>query len=154
VGLRFNSLVYRGSSGKYVGMHLLSTNYSNTVLLRVWQPWWSIIKTKPGQEINWEREAEIPSSFAETETIRTIPGSATTPPRTIIITGDTRFLVRQLLRCMVHSPDIKEIHCLAVRERDELPPLFNSDKVHIVTVTSQGPTLASLKHHEQPVQVR
>jgi hypothetical protein len=37
---------------------------------------------EPAQEIDWERKAEIPSSFAETETIRTFPSSAATPPRT------------------------------------------------------------------------
>ncbi|KAI1376083.1 putative polyketide synthase [Hypoxylon crocopeplum] len=50
---------------------------------------------------------------------------------TVILTGATGFLGQELLRQLVASPEIQEIHCIAVRSASKLGDLASSPKVSV-----------------------
>jgi hypothetical protein len=104
---------------------------------------------EPGQENDWEHEAEIPGSFVTAETIRTIPDNFTTPPRTVILTGATGFLGRQMLKRMIDDRISKRF----IASLSANVPSFHHSSTRTrstsIMATSQGPTLASLKRQSR-----
>ena len=80
--------------------------------------------------INWDLETSIAGLDLQTESIESTIESV---PEVVVLTGATGFLGRQILKTLIESPTIKEVHCIAVRSIDRLSDLTTTGKVMAYT---------------------
>jgi amino acid adenylation domain-containing protein/thioester reductase-like protein len=83
------------------------------------------------QTVDWEQEALVPD--ISTVSNESTPHSPSGDRKVVILTGATGFLGQQILKLLVSSPGIAEVHCIAVRSTSSSPREFpvRSDKVFI-----------------------
>lgn len=71
---------------------------------------------EPAVAINWDAETAVRSE--DLPTVYATQNVRDPEPKTIILTGSTGFLGRNIVQKLIEDPNIDKIHCLAVR-RDE-----------------------------------
>jgi hybrid polyketide synthase/nonribosomal peptide synthetase ACE1 len=82
--------------------------------------------------INWVEETELPQIPGSLSL--GLSGDAISEPKkdggkTLLMTGSTGFVASHLLEQLVVSPEIKRIHCVAVRENGEPRTIHSSHKI-------------------------
>ncbi|KAH8590070.1 male sterility protein-domain-containing protein [Bisporella sp. PMI_857] len=83
------------------------------------------------RRIEWQQETAISDDLYELE-INPEPKDQGLPFKTVVITGATGFLGKELLRRMIHDNHIDKIHAIAVRRRkSDLPAIFSDPKVEL-----------------------
>lgn len=78
--------------------------------------------------IDWEQETTLPGELLQTYAFKTAK-SASYVPRTIVLTGSTGFLGKEILRQLVAASSVDKVHCLAVRVEGKLDEFLHSQKV-------------------------
>lgn len=81
--------------------------------------------------VNWDTEVEVASNLASS---LDYGGThiITSGVKTVVLTGATGFLGKEILRGLLKDEKVSSIHCLAVRRRiPGLPELFSHPKVHL-----------------------
>ncbi|OQE15068.1 hypothetical protein PENFLA_c034G04575 [Penicillium flavigenum] len=81
--------------------------------------------------VNWDTEVEVASNLASSLDYggTHIVASGVT---TVVLTGATGFLGKEILRGLLEDEKVSSVHCLAVRRRSSgLPELFSHPKVHL-----------------------
>ncbi|KAI1495559.1 hypothetical protein F5X99DRAFT_415001 [Biscogniauxia marginata] len=68
-------------------------------------------------QIDWESEVTLDQNLAEEMSAKYITATKPSNHKRIIITGSTGFLGRRLVRALVASNEVEEIHCVAVRSK-------------------------------------
>lgn len=93
--------------------------------------------------LDWEAETELPPELLALELPPTISKNQDDGPITVILTGSTGFLGRELLRQLVASPSIAHIHCIALRSgrTHDDPTIASSPKVTSYTGDLSSPRL-------------
>ncbi|TQV90541.1 hybrid NRPS/PKS enzyme [Cordyceps javanica] len=81
--------------------------------------------------IDWEAETTVPDDLLEgsTEHRPVVALQTLKSPMTVVLSGATGLLGNSLLRFLVQSPDVGEIHCIAIRDSSKLADFANSPKV-------------------------
>ena len=81
-------------------------------------------------DVDWdfETDVEVLSPGIRSHSAASIEIAET---RTVILTGSTGFLGREILRQLVALPSVDKVHCIAVRNQGKLDDLSNSVKVRI-----------------------
>ncbi|OQE05273.1 hypothetical protein PENVUL_c026G08771 [Penicillium vulpinum] len=83
------------------------------------------------RDVNWDTEVEVTSDLASSLNhggTHIIASGL----KTVVLTGATGFLGKEILRGLLEDEKVSFIHCLAVRKRSEdLPELFTHRKVHL-----------------------
>ncbi|KAI2734306.1 hypothetical protein DTO013E5_10055 [Penicillium roqueforti] len=82
-------------------------------------------------DVNWDAEIEVatdltpPLNYESTHIIAS-------GVKTVVLTGATGFLGKEILRGLIHDENVLSVHCLAVRKRSSgLSELFSHPKVHL-----------------------
>ncbi|OQD60396.1 hypothetical protein PENPOL_c024G00628 [Penicillium polonicum] len=90
-----------------------------------------ISRPAPELKVNWDTEVEVASdltsslNYSDTHIIAS-------GVNTVVLTGATGFLGKEILRRLIQDEKVSSIHCLAVRKRSlDLPELFAHPKVHL-----------------------
>lgn len=93
--------------------------------------------------MDWEAETELPPELLALELPPTVSKNQDDGPITVILTGLTGFLGRELLRQLVASPSIAHIHCIALRpgRTHDDPTIASSPKVTSYTGDLSSPRL-------------
>jgi hybrid polyketide synthase/nonribosomal peptide synthetase ACE1 len=82
-------------------------------------------------DVDWDAEVEVPSDLVSSlkqGAAHIIPSGV----KTVVLTGATGFLGKEILRGLLNDERIFAVHCLAVRKRfTELPELFSHPKVRL-----------------------
>jgi hybrid polyketide synthase/nonribosomal peptide synthetase ACE1 len=83
------------------------------------------------EEVNWDTEVEVATNLGSSLNYggtHNIPSGV----KTVVLTGATGFLGKEILRGLIADEKVSFIHCLAVRKRSsDLPELFTHPKVHV-----------------------
>jgi hybrid polyketide synthase/nonribosomal peptide synthetase ACE1 len=88
------------------------------------------LKHPSAAPIDWDLETAIPRDLYELEV--NSPKEVTIPFKTVVITGSTGFLGKELLLQMVADETIKKIYAVAVRKAiSDLPSIFSDPKVEV-----------------------
>lgn len=90
--------------------------------------------------IDWEMETE-PPIVVQSKALRA-PAS---PAEVVVLSGATGHLGRELLRQLVENTNIREIHCIAVRQPEKLDGV--SPKVHVYAGDLSAPRLGLSPPH-------
>ncbi|KGO64902.1 Acyl transferase/acyl hydrolase/lysophospholipase [Penicillium italicum] len=81
-------------------------------------------------DVNWDTEVEVASDL--TSSLHGASGPRAFGVKTVVLTGATGFLGKEILRRLIDDGKVSSIHCLAVRKRPlDLPELFAHPKVHL-----------------------
>ncbi|KAF7519344.1 hypothetical protein PCG10_010100 [Penicillium crustosum] len=82
-------------------------------------------------DVNWDTEVEIASDLTSSlnySDTHIIPSGV----KSVVLTGATGFLGKEILRRLIQDEKVSSVHCLAVRKRSlDLPELFAHPKVHL-----------------------
>jgi hybrid polyketide synthase/nonribosomal peptide synthetase ACE1 len=85
----------------------------------------------PTGAIDWEKETALNDDLYDTE-INTAPKNQGLAFKTVVITGASGFLGKEILRRMIDDVHIDKIHAIAVRRRvSDLPAIFSDAKVEV-----------------------
>ncbi|OQE41240.1 hypothetical protein PENCOP_c005G01989 [Penicillium coprophilum] len=76
--------------------------------------------------INWEQETTPP---AVPTFLRDLAPKTTATAKTVLVTGATGFLGQAMLPQLAARPDVAAIHCVAVRDKPRVRPLFSAPNV-------------------------
>ncbi|KAI1174428.1 PKS-NRPS hybrid [Nemania sp. FL0916] len=91
--------------------------------------------------INWEKETELTDDLYEAE-INGAPKDQGLGFKTVVITGASGFLGKEILRQMIADIHIDKIHAIALRRRkSDLPAIFSDPKVHVHQGNLNSPRL-------------
>ncbi|KAF1829261.1 hypothetical protein BDW02DRAFT_651485 [Decorospora gaudefroyi] len=88
--------------------------------------------------IDWEEETEPPVVPEYLKDVSLGPKSEDGKGKTLLVTGATGFLSRALLPHLAARPDVREIHCVGVRDMERL---YSSDKVVAYTGDLTSPLM-------------
>jgi len=92
-------------------------------------------------EINWEKETELTDDIYEAE-INATPKDQGLGFKTVVITGASGFLGKEILRQMIDDVHIDKIHAIALRRhKSDLPAIFSHPKVHVQQGNLNAPRL-------------
>ncbi|KAJ5503746.1 Acyl transferase/acyl hydrolase/lysophospholipase [Penicillium fimorum] len=84
-----------------------------------------------GLDVNWDTEVEVASDLTSSLNCggtHIIPSGV----KTVVLTGATGFLGKEILRGLIQDEKVSFVYCLAVRKRAlGLPELFTHPKVHL-----------------------
>ncbi|KOS21562.1 Nonribosomal peptide synthetase 14 [Escovopsis weberi] len=78
------------------------------------------------QKIDWKAEMTLDATLPIAKTVRHLMPTPSEQPITVILTGSTGFLGREIVRHLIGHPLIARVHCVAVRQGRSLPA---SDKL-------------------------
>lgn len=95
----------------------------------------------PAGRIDWAQETAMTDDLYELE-IDPEPKDQGLPFKTVVITGATGFLGKELIRQMIDDTHIDKIHAIAVRWRkSDLPAIFSNPKVDLHQGDLKAPRL-------------
>lgn len=80
--------------------------------------------------IDWQKETMLLADLVQLSNL-SVSGKGAAGFKTIILTGSTGFLGKELLNQLVADEGVKTIHCIAVRQSLLYDPIFESTKVEI-----------------------
>lgn len=91
----------------------------------------NVSECKPQPSVDWEEE--ISTLLASTPTsAATDASTAPSGASSVVLTGATGFMGKEILRQLVADDKVQAVYCLATRKsRDELPEIFADPKVHV-----------------------
>jgi len=95
----------------------------------------------PPNAIDWEKETEVTDDLYDIE-INPIPKDQGLAFKTVVITGASGFLGKEILRRMIDDIHIDRIHAIALRRRkSDLPAVFSDPKVQLHQGNLNAPRL-------------
>ncbi|KAL8820717.1 MAG: hypothetical protein Q9223_001105 [Gallowayella weberi] len=80
--------------------------------------------------IDWESETAVPDNIFQQGTRGKQNSSLHAPPQIVILTGATGFLGKELLRQLLRTESVQQVHCIAVRDETKLTE-FSTSKIKI-----------------------
>ncbi|KAL8701231.1 MAG: hypothetical protein Q9224_000596 [Gallowayella concinna] len=80
--------------------------------------------------IDWEGETAVPDDILQQGTRGRDDSNLHTPPQIAILTGATGFLGKELLRQLLRTESIQQVHCIAVRDETKLTE-FSDSRIQI-----------------------
>ncbi|QQK39474.1 Hybrid NRPS/PKS enzyme, putative [Penicillium digitatum] len=81
-------------------------------------------------DVNWDTEVEVASDL--TSSLSGDSGPKAFGVKTVVLTGATGFLGKEILRRLIDDSNVSSIHCIAVRKRSlDSPELFAHPKVEL-----------------------
>lgn len=79
--------------------------------------------------IDWEHETAVSREILQLSTSSSHNTSSRTPPQVVVLTGATGLLGKEILRQLISSANIQQVHCIAVRDENKLADFSTSSKV-------------------------
>lgn len=79
--------------------------------------------------IDWEHETAVSREILQLGTSSQQNTSPRTPPQIVVLTGATGFLGKEILRQLISSANIKQVHCIAVRDENKIADFYTSKVV-------------------------
>ena len=81
--------------------------------------------------IDWEHETAVSKEILQVDTSSSEKVDPRKPPQIVVLTGATGFLGKEILRQLIDSVSVQQVHCIAVRDDSKLADFSTSSKVFI-----------------------
>ncbi|KAK7756325.1 NRPS [Diatrype stigma] len=88
--------------------------------------------TRPAVKVDWETCTRLSPTLINQAT--TCCGITRGRPRVIVLTGATGYLGQALLNALIREPEVKKVHCIAIRNASKRSGMFGHPKV----ITHEG----------------